>query len=198
MSIIVSAQNPELTLPFNQPELQVNYDVGKSQQNIKTFLIDNAGYINYPLVGKIKLAGLTKDEAVELIGSKIAEYFKTPPTINIVILNFKVFVLGEVKNPLPTHNEKILIAQDVCDNYEALNQEIQELEAITKTFSGFEIVLKMKKIVYLQEAKTKIREKVNINFIEIFFIINFLQIYIYKILFFKKPYLSQHKLSSYF
>ena len=117
LSIIVSAQNPELTLPFNQPEIQVNYDVGKTQQNIKTFLIDNAGYINYPLVGKIKLAGLTKDEAVELIGSKIAEYFKTPPTINIEILNFKVFVLGEVKNPMPI---------------EVTSNRITILEAITR------------------------------------------------------------------
>ena len=68
-------------------------------------------------VGKIKLAGLTKDEAVELIGSKIAEYFKTPPTINIEILNFKVFVLGEVKNPMPI---------------EVTSNRITILEAITR------------------------------------------------------------------
>ncbi|MBC7640972.1 MAG: polysaccharide biosynthesis/export family protein [Flavobacterium sp.] len=100
LSIIVSAQNPELTAPFNMPEIQTNYTDGKTQQNIKTFLIDNAGYINYPIVGKIKLAGLTKAEAIDLIVEKISEYFKSPPTVNLEIMNFKVSILGEVKNPM--------------------------------------------------------------------------------------------------
>lgn len=100
LSIIVSAQNPELTAPFNMPEIQTNYTEGKTQQNIKTFLIDNAGYINYPIVGKIKLAGLTKAEAIDLIIQKISEYFKSPPTVNLEIMNFKVSILGEVKNPM--------------------------------------------------------------------------------------------------
>ena len=84
----------------------------------------------------IQLAGFTPDNEIkiEIIGLRPGEKLYEE-------------LLNDDSKTLPTHNEKILIAQDVCDNYEALNQEIQELEAITKTFSGFEIVSKMKKIV---------------------------------------------------
>ena len=84
----------------------------------------------------IQLAGFTPDNEIkiEIIGLRPGEKLYEE-------------LLNDDSKTLPTHNEKILIAQDVCDNYDALNQEIQELEAITKTFSGFEIVSKMKKIV---------------------------------------------------
>ena len=99
LSIVVSAENPELTVPFNMPQIQVNYSLGNSQANIKTYLIDNKGFIDYPVVGKIKMAGLTKSEANEAIVKKIAEYFKTAPSVNLTIVNFKVSVLGEIAHP---------------------------------------------------------------------------------------------------
>lgn len=99
LSIIVSAENPELTVPFNMPQIQVEYDVNKSQSSIKTYLIDSDGYINYPLIGHVKVAGLSKFEANELLVGKISGYFKTTPTVSLELLNFKISVLGEVKLP---------------------------------------------------------------------------------------------------
>ena len=71
LSIIVSAEQPELTIPFNMPQVQGNYQVNENQDGIKTYLIDAYGYIQFPIVGKIKLAGLTRAEAVKLIEDSI-------------------------------------------------------------------------------------------------------------------------------
>lgn len=99
LSIIVSAENPELTVPFNMPQIQINYALEGNQTGIKTYLIDNQGNIDYPVVGKIKMAGLTKTEANKAIVAKIGDYFKTPPSVNLTITNFKISVIGEVKLP---------------------------------------------------------------------------------------------------
>ena len=99
LSIVVSAENPELTIPFNMPQIQVNYSLVGGQSGIKTYLIDNKGFIDYPVVGKIKMAGLTKSEANDVVVKKISDYFKTAPSVNLTIINFKVSVLGEVTHP---------------------------------------------------------------------------------------------------
>jgi polysaccharide biosynthesis/export protein len=94
LSIIVSAENQELTVPFNNSLLQTGSALGA-----KGFLIDSEGFIDYPIVGKIKVGGLTKKTANSEIVKKITPFFKTPPTINLSILNFKITVLGAVKSP---------------------------------------------------------------------------------------------------
>ncbi len=98
LSIIVSAENPELTVPFNLPQIQGNYEINNNQNGIKTYLIDNYGYIEFPVIGKMKLGGLTRTEAKEKLVSAVAEYIKNP-IVNLRILNFKVSVLGEVLKP---------------------------------------------------------------------------------------------------
>jgi polysaccharide export outer membrane protein len=98
LSIIISAKDPELTYMFNIPLIQQNYKVEESQTNIKTYLIDSNGEIDFPVIGKIKLAGLKRSEAINLIADKVTPYINNP-TVNIKILNYKFSVLGEVKNP---------------------------------------------------------------------------------------------------
>ncbi|TRX15885.1 polysaccharide export protein [Flavobacterium franklandianum] len=98
LSIIVSSQNPESTIPFNLPLIQGNYDIGKNQIGIKTYLIDNEGEIDFPVIGKVKLAGLVRSEANKKLKVLVSEYIKNPG-INLRILNFKISVLGEVSRP---------------------------------------------------------------------------------------------------
>lgn len=113
LSIIVSAENPELTVPFNMPQIQINYSLIGNQTTIKTYLIDNSGCIDYPVVGKIKMAGFTKTEANLQIVNKIKDYFKTTPSVNLAIMNFKVSVLGEVKNSgtFPISSNRITVLE---------------------------------------------------------------------------------------
>lgn len=98
LNIIVSAENPEVTIPFNLPQIQGNYQLNENQNNIKTYLIDNDGFIQYPVIGKVKLGGLTRSEAIALLVDKISFYIKNP-SVNMRILNFKISVLGQVARP---------------------------------------------------------------------------------------------------
>jgi len=98
LSIIVSAQNTESVAPFNLPQIPGNYDILSNQNAIKSYLIDNAGEINFPVIGKITLAGLSRRQANLKLEGLISAYVKDPE-VNLRILNFKVTVLGEVNRP---------------------------------------------------------------------------------------------------
>ncbi|MFV5693010.1 polysaccharide biosynthesis/export family protein [Flavobacterium sp. LT1R49] len=112
LSIIVSADNPENTIPFNLPQIQGSSDISSSQNNIKTYLIDSHGEIDFPVIGKIKLAGLARSEANKKMAALVSEYIKNPG-INLHILNFKVSVLGEVNRPesIPINSERITLLE---------------------------------------------------------------------------------------
>ncbi len=116
LSIIVSADQPELTIPFNMPQIQGNYQINENQDGIKTYLIDSYGFIEFPVVGKIQLGGLSRSEAVTKLQTAIKEYI-TNPTVNLRILNYKVSVLGEVLKP-----GSLKIASERITLLEALSQ----------------------------------------------------------------------------
>ena len=64
------------------------------------FLVDEEGYIKYPMVGKVQAAGLTRDSLSHVLEATLAkkEYVKDP-NIQVRFLQLKVNVLGEVKFP---------------------------------------------------------------------------------------------------
>lgn len=78
----------------------------------KTYLIDANGNIEFPLLGNLKLAGLTRMEATELLTNKIGELVKNP-IVNIELKNFKVTVLGEVARPgvYKINNERVTLLE---------------------------------------------------------------------------------------
>ena len=96
LSIVVSAENSEVTIPFNLPVVQGN--VTTTTQTGRTFLIDNDGFIDYPVLGKLKLGGLTRTEATTKLTTLVSNYI-TNPAITVRILNYKISVLGEVTKP---------------------------------------------------------------------------------------------------
>jgi len=77
---------------------------------VQTFIVDHSGNINYPVIGRIPLAGLTKSKAIERLRGLLSDYMKDP-VVNIKIMSFKVTVLGEVLKPgtIPVSQEKISI-----------------------------------------------------------------------------------------
>lgn len=79
------------------PNIQGNYGLNDNQ-NGKAYLIDNTGFIDFPVIGKIKIGGLTRTEANKKLVEAVSEYI-TKPSINLSILNFKISVLGEVYRP---------------------------------------------------------------------------------------------------
>lgn len=77
------------------------------------FLVDGDGYIDFPVVGRIQLAGMTIRQAKEILAQRLKKIV-TDPVVEIRITNFKVSVLGEVARPgfvlAPNHKITVLEA----------------------------------------------------------------------------------------
>ncbi|HLT41402.1 MAG TPA: polysaccharide biosynthesis/export family protein [Sphingobacteriaceae bacterium] len=108
LTITVYGRNLDATRIFNQ-ESNNNLSGGDNQ---KTFLVDEEGNVEFPVLGKIKLAGLTRNEAIQymkgLLSSEIID-----PGVSISITNYRITVLGEVGSPgtYPLLNEKVTILE---------------------------------------------------------------------------------------
>jgi polysaccharide export outer membrane protein len=115
LAIHVTAQDPESALPFN-PYAQngttqpTGYTNGIASQ--QGYLVDANGNIDFPVLGKVHLAGLTRIAATDLLKQQLESFLKAP-LVNIRILNFKITVLGDVKNPgtFTIPNERITLPE---------------------------------------------------------------------------------------
>lgn len=109
VNIHISTLDPEASVPFNLFK-------GASEGGIRAeqvdYLIDKDGEIDFPVIGKIKISGLSAEEVRVLLRTKLSEYLKNP-IINIRLRNFTVTILGEVKRPgtYPVNGERITILE---------------------------------------------------------------------------------------
>jgi polysaccharide export outer membrane protein len=115
LSILVMANDEKSTMLFNLPQGVGNNLYGGYSQGAPTppgYLVDSEGNIHFPVVGTIKLAGLTRTAAIETLKEKLSSYIVNP-TISVRILNFRVTVLGEVRNPgtFTIPNERITVLE---------------------------------------------------------------------------------------
>ncbi|TJY33440.1 polysaccharide biosynthesis/export family protein [Pontimicrobium aquaticum] len=114
LTIIVSADDPVVAQPYNLQAASTTTSVIDAQGSLKmqTYLIDSQGDIEFPGLGSIKIGGLTRSEANNLLKDRLKEYIKNP-IVNIRLANFTVTVLGEVKNPgsYTIQDEKISISE---------------------------------------------------------------------------------------
>ena len=100
LTINVSAIDPETVRPFNLPLITNSYDAINPQgtTTFQTYIVDEQGLIEFPVLGTIKIGDLTRKQATKLLTEKISEYVKDP-IVNIRLTNFTVTVLGEVNSP---------------------------------------------------------------------------------------------------
>lgn len=98
--IFVSAEDPEAATSFNIQFDQNGAMSGGSVVNqIKQqYLVDSKGYIQFPVIGSLKVSGFSRSDVVLMLKEKIKEYINEP-IINFRIINYKVTVQGEVKTP---------------------------------------------------------------------------------------------------
>ena len=113
LSIIVSGLDPTAVAPFNLPV--VGYEKPGSDQlysspTLQAYLVDVEGNIDFPVAGKIHLAGLTKSQAIERIHESLSPYLKDI-IVTIKFLNYKVSVIGEVQRPgqYSISNERVTV-----------------------------------------------------------------------------------------
>jgi polysaccharide export outer membrane protein len=101
LAIMVNSKDPELALPFNMP--MVSYQLGSQsapQQRVLGYLVDKEGNIDFPILGNLKVAGLTRMQLTSLIKNRlINEDLIKDPIITVQFLNFTVSVMGEVARP---------------------------------------------------------------------------------------------------
>ncbi|MDO4186055.1 MAG: polysaccharide biosynthesis/export family protein [Bacteroidales bacterium] len=134
IKITVSSKNPELALAFNIPGSGGGYSVD-AQGNIVTtggntdkdagYTVDVNGDIDFPIIGKLHVEGLTRNQLTEMIKKRlIDEELLKDPIVMVEFLNFKFSVLGEVggvgtyemKGNRITLLEAIAMAGDLTDN----------------------------------------------------------------------------------
>ena len=118
LTITVNTVNPEASLPYNLL-LQNAYSQGRTLSTtggtLMPYLVDNEGYINFPVVGRLKVSGLTKSECENLILDKIRPFMAEAenPVVTVRMSSYSVSVLGEVARPgsFQVGREKITILE---------------------------------------------------------------------------------------
>ena len=119
ITISVNTTNAEASLPFNLL-LQNAYQQGRTVSSgaggtLMPYLVDNDGFINFPIVGKLHVGGLTKSEAENLVTEKIRPYLAETenPVVTVTMASYSVSVLGEVNRPgtFQVSREKITILE---------------------------------------------------------------------------------------
>src|SRR5690554_4607008 len=102
LNITVSAADLEAARPFNviveSRPIMGNSDLVMNNTQQLGYLVDSAGDINFPVLGKIQVEGLTTKELNELLVQKLSTYLINP-IVNIRLRNFTISVLGEVHRP---------------------------------------------------------------------------------------------------
>lgn len=117
ISIVVFTQDPDLTNMFNLPYVtqRLGQSTGYSSsypQGMLGYLVDAEGNIDFPVVGKIHVAGQTRDELACTIKSELqSKNLVKDPVVNVDFMNLMVSVLGEVAHPgrFPIDKDEITI-----------------------------------------------------------------------------------------
>ena len=117
ISIIVKSKNPEISNLFNNSIVQdVSSGYTSGIQYLTGYTINQDGNIEFPVLGAIRIAGLTKNEAEQLIKEKlISNGMLKDALITIEYMNLSYSVLGEVASPGQKQ-----INKDVTNIFEAL------------------------------------------------------------------------------
>lgn len=179
LTITVNTTIPEAAAPFNLT-VQSAYNVAKSnslngQSALQQYLVNNDGTIDFPVLGRLQVGGLTKSEAENLIREKLGAYLKETPIVTIRMANYKISVLGEVTRPgmFTINNEKVnifealalagdltiwgqrnnvkLIREDAEGQREIINLNLNKTDIITSPY----YYLHQNDILYVTPNKTK-------------------------------------------
>lgn len=103
LSITVTAWDPNVVTPFNPPTyaysiIEEGVATVESSPVLYTYSVDYEGNIDFPVLGKVHVQGLTRQELSEKLKKEISGYVENP-LVKVQIVNFKVTLLGEVNRP---------------------------------------------------------------------------------------------------
>lgn len=100
LTILVTATDPDAVSIFNK-HVSRNQNQAGIGGNMYSYAVDDDGTINFPIVGRIKVEGLSRLEVEQLIGDKIKPYLAESenPIVTVRINSFHFTILGEVGSP---------------------------------------------------------------------------------------------------
>lgn len=107
LSIVVSSRNPELAASLNKPlsTYLVGSEITSNRASSGTsrligYVVDNSGDLEFPMLGTIHVAGLNRWELQDMLKQEIiSRGILMDPIVTVEYMNFRISVLGEVKNP---------------------------------------------------------------------------------------------------
>ena len=120
LTVTVGTINKEASEPFNLTVLSTNSPSALSAQPaLQSYLVSNDGTIDFPVIGTIKVGGLTKKECETMILEKIRPYLaeSEKPIVTVRMSSYSISVLGEVKNP-----GSFQVSREKINVFEALAQ----------------------------------------------------------------------------
>lgn len=114
LTIIVSGPDKTVTAPYNLTLGEMTNGVSgyNPEQSTLSYLVDPDGNIDFPILGKIHVEGMTRNDLVEYLTTEIGKDVKEP-IVYVSFKNYKITVLGEVKAPgtYTFDSEKVNILQ---------------------------------------------------------------------------------------
>lgn len=113
--IVVSGPDKTVTAPYNLTlgEMTTGYSAsGNPEQSTLSYLVDPEGNIDFPILGKIHVEGMTRNDLVNYLTAEIGKDVKEP-IVYVSFKNYKITVLGEVRSPgtYTFDSEKVNILQ---------------------------------------------------------------------------------------
>lgn len=174
LGIKVYSTDMDLVAPFNisSPQQNDGY-VNIESILLSGFLVDKEGKIDFPVLGRVELKGLSIAEAKDLFLEKLKPYLKDP-VVNVRLLNFKVTVSGEVQRPggFNVFNDRIslldalALAGDLTDYADRrdvlLVREVDGIQSLNKInlqtaefFQSDYYYLKQNDLIYVKPIKAK-------------------------------------------
>lgn len=183
LSIVVSSRNPELVAMFNLPV--ISYQAGSEvaaansyQQRLMGYVVDNEGNIDFPVLGKINVAGMTRWELSEKIkGMLLGQGLLNDAVVTVQFMNFKISVIGEVNSPgtYTIEGDKVTVLQAISlardltifgkrDNVSVIREKdgervIYEINLTdVELFNSPAYYLQQNDVVYVQPSDIKARQ----------------------------------------
>lgn len=147
LTITVTSLNPEANSLFNKGEIiPVSNTATPSTSGVykEGYLVDKEGFVDFPVLGRIKVGGYTKSEVKSNLTTELQNYLKSP-IVHIRHLNYRITVIGEVKNPatftIPSENINIFEALGMAGDMTAYGK--RENVMIIREESGVRKVTKV-------------------------------------------------------
>ena len=117
LTITVESSNPEAVAAFNGIYWTPNQQYSTYAQQARTFLVDNEGNVELPVVGLTHLGGYTLREAETHLKGVLRKYVTDISSVNVKIQNYKYSVIGEVRRPgtYTSDNTKVSIFEALAN-----------------------------------------------------------------------------------